>query len=117
MAKYKGKSKRELLDRNQRWQASGCSTWSIFNAGNTLISIDNAIVLYPGETYEGPEMHPDVELQCEFDITFANVGNYAIEDFAATAGPIPAKIEISPENPTPGIDRRCVISSLFVTPV
>lgn len=61
MGKYKGIVTQEVLQESGVWEAKGCNQYSFRNVGNVNVSIDIINVLTPGETFEGPQMHPEVE--------------------------------------------------------
>jgi len=73
MGKYKGIATQEVLQESGVWQADGCHQYTFRNVGNVNVSIDLINVLQPGETWEGPQMHPEVEYfnihRIDFDMT------------------------------------------------
>lgn len=75
MGKYKGMVTQEVLQESGVWQANGCNQYSFRNVGNVNVSIDNVNVLQPGETWEGPQLHPELEYfnihKIDFDLANA----------------------------------------------
>ena len=68
---YKRTTKRDLIDSNRRQNANGCNTYTLYNIGNTVATIDGILPLLPGEQFEGPNEHPEIFDYSDFDIVFA----------------------------------------------
>lgn len=71
MSKYQRTTKRDLIDSSRKLNAAGCSTYSVYNTGNTIVTLDGIYPLLPGEQYEGANENPEVEDFSDIDILFA----------------------------------------------
>lgn len=95
--RYHRTTKRELIDANRKYNTSGCNTYSIYNIGNTIVTIDGILPLLPKEQFEGPNEHPDIFDYSDIDIQFAE---FPYSGFAST---------------TANKDNRVIITKSYVT--
>ena len=96
MAKYNRTIKRELIDKNRRLSAGGCNTYSIYNIGNTKVTIDSVLQLLPGEQFEGANENPEIFDYSDIDVVFE--------------GEVYDSLII----PAPAVDQRVIITKSYV---
>lgn len=70
------------------FKAGGCHSWTLYNAGNTNITIGGTLPLLPGQSFEGPQERPDVLDETELDVVFDSANNP--ETKAIDTGALPA---------------------------
>ena len=76
--KYNRTTKRDLIDSSRKLNAAGCATYTVYNIGNTLVTLDGIFPLLPGEQYEGANENPEVEDFSDIDILFAEFPYFPI---------------------------------------
>lgn len=86
MAKYKRSYSFEIITEAGKLDVSGCNSFAILNAGNTLVTLDTIIPLEPLDSFRGGEAHPDIEEAHVFDVEFAIGPDVPPADFITPVG-------------------------------
>lgn len=97
MGAWQRTTKRDLIDSSRKLNAAGCATYTVYNIGNTVVTLDGIYPLLPGEQYEGANENPEVEDFSDIDILFAE---FVYVPFAGA---------------TANKDNRVVISRSYIT--
>ncbi len=111
--KYQGVVSAVTINESTTWNADGCSSYSIHNAGNVNVTIDGVRVLKPRETWQGPEMHPEVGYYHNHKIEFDEANAPTIK--TPVGGVQPPSTVINPGDPAPPIDRRVIIDKVNIS--
>lgn len=107
MAKYKRTTVYDTITTSDKWHIKECSGWSIFNAGNVNVTIDDVLVLKPRETFRGPVENPDVEDDYMVRINFDKVTVPTM--VTPVGGETPTYQNVVPGGPPPAKDARVII--------
>lgn len=84
MGAWQRTTKRDLIDSSRKLNAAGCATYTVYNIGNTIVTLDGIFPLLPGEQYEGANENPEVEDYSDIDILFADFPYAGLAGFSGT---------------------------------
>lgn len=94
------------INKDDTWNADGCATYSIYNAGNTNVTIDGILVLQPLQTWEGPGFHPSIGWYSRHTIVFDRANAPTIK--TPVGGQFPPSTIVAPGDPV-APDNRVII--------
>lgn len=110
---YKRETLVELITETRLWNAQGCNSYTIYNQGNTNVTINGAFILEPKMSFSSPEENPDVADWSDINIQFDKVNTPKF--VSPQAGVLAALIEYNPDtDPPPDKDNRIVIFKSFL---
>jgi len=101
-----------MITKAMKWVANGCNTYSFYNQGNTNITINNVLVLRPGQLFSGPNEHPEIKDFSAIDIQFDIVNDPGVVQ--PDTGPNPKLKQYLPGDPIPEKDNRLIIFESFI---
>lgn len=110
--KYSGHIGIEGIEIAGVYNCDGCAEYSIFNAGNTNVTIDGILVIRPRETWRGPSMHPEVAYWGKHKIEFDLANAPAIK--TPIGGVLPPSSVVNPGDPAPALDKRVIFFKTFI---
>lgn len=110
---YTRKTTYTLISEAKPWTAEGCNTYALYNQGNTNVTINNILVLRPGQILTGPDEHPDVKDQSIIDIQFDRRNNPKLVQ--PDTGPWPIERSYATGDAVPDKDNRLVIIQTFIS--
>jgi hypothetical protein len=110
---YQRKISFEVVTTNMDWNANGCATFSIRNAGNTNVTLMGQLVLEPGMELSGPAEHPEIQDFTQIKILF-DVRNDPTS-IAVAPGAEPINPQYNPGDPPPLKDNRVIIMRSILT--
>lgn len=114
MAKYKRHYVLEPLQRGLN-KITGCNSFSIYNAGNTVCTVNRILPLEPMALLEGAECHPDIEEEADIYIEFNDALDVAAADILTPTGGTFGNAG-SDSNPTAIKDSRVIIIKTVLVP-
>jgi hypothetical protein len=80
MAKYKRHYSFEPVNEAGKYPIKGCNAFSIYNAGNTIMTVNKTVPVEPLALFKGDDAHPDIEEDFDCFLEF-NVGTDTPADF------------------------------------
>lgn len=113
MKLYKRNTIFHLIDSSRVWSAKGCNGWMIYNQSNVNVTINNVLVLRPGQFLSGPQEQPGIADYSSIDVQFDMVNTPAVVQ--PDTGPAPVAREINPAAPPPTRDTRLIIIETYLT--
>lgn len=101
-----------LIDKSRTWNAGGCHTYVIYNMSNVNVTINNVLVLRPGQFLSGPTENPLITDNSSLDFQFdmVNVPQVVQPD----TGPAPEYRTIAVGLPAPIRDLRVIVIQSFL---
>jgi hypothetical protein len=104
---YRAVTATKTFEENALWNTDGAHQYSIFNAGNTNVTIDAITVIKPRETWEGPKAsHPKMGFFNKHTIEFDRANAPIIK--TPVGGSNPPSTVVNPGDPVP-VDNRVII--------
>lgn len=110
---YKRNTVYHLIDSPRVWTAKGCNSWMLYNQGNVNITINNVLVLRPGQFLSGPVENPEIADYSAIDVQFDLINDPAVVQ--PDTGPYPIPKEITEATPTPAKDFRLIVIESYLT--
>lgn len=111
--KYKRRTGYVLIDKSRIWNANGCHSYIVYNQSNVNVTLNNVLVLRPGQFMSGPTENFDIVDHSVLDIQFDMVNDPAIVQ--PDTGPAPISKSFNPGDPPPIRDTRVIIIQSFLS--
>lgn len=112
-SKYIRRTAFQMIDKSKILSAGGCHTYMLYNQGNVNLTLNNVLVLRPGQSFNGPTEHFDIRDYSDIDIQFDMLNNPTVVQ--PDTGPAPvARSYAYPAAPPPERDTRCILIQSFL---
>lgn len=102
-----------LIDKNKTWEAQGCQTYVVYNQSNVNVTVNNVLVLRPGQYLSGPTENPDIKDYSKLDFQFDMVNDPELVQ--PDTGVYPVKRTFVAGDPIPDRDTRVIIIQSFLS--
>lgn len=102
-----------LIDKSRTWNAGKCNTYMVYNMSNVNVTVNNVLVLRPGQFLSGPTENPDIVDESSLDFQFDMINTPEVVQ--PDTGPSPEHRILAAGLPPPRRDLRVIIIQSFLS--